>query len=404
MNTRISRAIYWFCSLVFFLVSYQITLGQVLNTIKPVKKFSQINKGFYKPLNTLGDTNTFTINYDSADAEIWGANYIHNQVQLMNMHYQYPADSSALNSYVINSFTVAFDSLFNPYNSVGYLSDSVGSIMVDTIIIPILQVNHSGVSDTLDIQLNAVDWNGYPTGVVLSDKEVISKVIGSIDTTVSYRIVKIPENCLVNFNKFAVTVKYYGAKVDSCWFVYGFGSFTGTCGSGIYTLAETTSFSRVFDSNGAFMANSFVSYNKYSAEGYLPTKNGTMLYYNCAGDSGFVPGDGVTYFQDINVYVQVTSLPVGMKELHNAGMTVQQNYPNPFNKTTLISYSLDKSSNVSFNVSDIMGRKLLTDLFCNAAPGPHSIILDSHQFNPGVYFYTLEIEGNMVTKKMMVMQ
>ena len=40
--------------------------------------------------------------------------------------------------------------------------DTISQTLIDTLYVPIIQVNHSGLNDTLEIQLTTVDINGYP--------------------------------------------------------------------------------------------------------------------------------------------------------------------------------------------------------------------------------------------------
>jgi hypothetical protein len=390
-----------------FVCSIQTILafGQNINAVKPIKKtVLQIHKA-YKPLQLGGDSNLVVINYDSADAEAWGsANYTRDQVQLMNMNYRYPTDSSISNYYVINYFAIAFDSLIDPYINKSVAVDSISQIVIDTIIVPIVQVNHSGLNDTLDIQLNSVDANGYPTASVLNDTKIVSKLIGDTNSNSVINYIKIPENYnLPSGTKFAVTVKYYGPKIDSCWFIYGYGSFVGSCDGGVYTLAEPSNFSKVQDSKGSFIANSFIQYNKYQSTGFYPTNNGSVLFYDCTGDSAFSGGsDGASYFQNIDVFAMITTVPLGINELQKNDFTVAQNFPNPFNTISQINYRLTKQSDVDFSVSDITGRKLYTENYKKVSPGEQSIRLNCEQFVPGVYFYSFGINGVWVTRKMVV--
>jgi hypothetical protein len=356
----------------------------------------------YTPMQS--DTNTFTINYDSADAEIWGASYSHNRTHLMNMHYTTNADSSAANTNVINYYTVAFDSLVDPYNNESYNSGSTSGINIDTVIIPLIQVNHSGVNDTLEVQINYVNNYGYPTNIVLQKKVIINKVIGDSNTSSYVSFIKIPENySLPTGTQFAITVMYFGAKQDSCWFIYGCGTYAGTCGgNGPYTLAEPSSYSKVLTTKGSYTANSFLMYNTFRSKGLLPSANGELFYYNCNNDTVYAPGDAVTYFQNVNVYAVVTALPLGMNEISINDFSISQNSPNPFNETSQITYVITKVSDVIFSVFDITGRKLINNLYSDVVPGEHKISLAANQFTSGVYFYTFNVNGISLTKKMVI--
>ena len=142
--------------------------------------------------------------------------------------------------------------------------------------------------------------------------------------------------------------------------------------------------------------------------GTLPTSTGGNIYYNCytppKGVSKDTVGDGQNYLQNINVYsmVTLTTKPTGVNELTENGFAVAQNAPNPFNKSTVISYNLNKTSNVDFFVFDMAGRKLITSTLSNVSEGQHTIDLNANQFTPGVYFYSFTINGVVVTKKMVI--
>ena len=84
-----------------------------------------------------------------------------------------------------------------------------------------------------------------------------------------------------------------------------------------------------------------------------------------------------------------------------------QNYPNPFLHSTTKSYSLQKTTNVSLEVYDILGHKV-TDLVEEIqAAGFHTIQWDASELagnKGGVYFVRLSTEGRSISRKMLRVQ
>jgi len=81
---------------------------------------------------------------------------------------------------------------------------------------------------------------------------------------------------------------------------------------------------------------------------------------------------------------------------------VGQNFPNPVNTTTSFTVSLDVAANVILEVSNIMGQKVMSldKGFVNG--GAQKFTIDCSQLTPGVYFYTVKINGESFTHKMIV--
>ncbi len=81
--------------------------------------------------------------------------------------------------------------------------------------------------------------------------------------------------------------------------------------------------------------------------------------------------------------------------------SLDQNYPNPFNPTSIISFNLPIASSVSLKVYDVTGR-LVATLINNQkeTAGTHSITLNAKGWASGVYFYRLEADGFVETKKL----
>jgi hypothetical protein len=100
------------------------------------------------------------------------------------------------------------------------------------------------------------------------------------------------------------------------------------------------------------------------------------------------------------VLYHVNNVSTGVNE-NGYSFNLIQNYPNPFNETTSIHYELSKpASNVIVEVYDITGVKVFESTDSNLKTGKHSVDLNNVNFTPGVYFYSLTVDGAKITKKM----
>ncbi len=79
---------------------------------------------------------------------------------------------------------------------------------------------------------------------------------------------------------------------------------------------------------------------------------------------------------------------------------LNQNIPNPFSNHTRIEFTLPEASQVVLEISDSQGRKLdkLLDGYLNG--GMHSVTWDGSPYSPGIYYYSLYADGQLLTKKM----
>jgi aminopeptidase N len=88
---------------------------------------------------------------------------------------------------------------------------------------------------------------------------------------------------------------------------------------------------------------------------------------------------------------------------------LEQNYPNPFNPSTTIGYELSKSSNVILKVYNISGEEIKTLVDEMKSPGRQSVIWDAtddHEkiVSSGIYFYRLQSNNVVLTRKMMFLK
>lgn len=83
---------------------------------------------------------------------------------------------------------------------------------------------------------------------------------------------------------------------------------------------------------------------------------------------------------------------------------LDQNYPNPFNPTTQINFSIPNAGEVKLQVFNMLGQKVAVLLDENKSKGNYSINFDASTLSSGVYFYQLEFDGNVLSKKMLLMK
>lgn len=79
---------------------------------------------------------------------------------------------------------------------------------------------------------------------------------------------------------------------------------------------------------------------------------------------------------------------------------LEQNYPNPFNPTTKIPFGLDKDSDVTLEVFDILGRKVITLFSGQKVAGNHTVTFNTGNLSSGVYFYRLVTNSKVLVKKL----
>lgn len=102
-------------------------------------------------------------------------------------------------------------------------------------------------------------------------------------------------------------------------------------------------------------------------------------------------------------------MAVGVKENYSSkvpeNFTLYEAYPNPFNPSTTIKFDLPASGNVSLRVYDLQGRLVNTvvnDEF--KVRGTYEYKIDMNRMASGIYFYTLQQNGQFLTKKMALLK
>lgn len=84
--------------------------------------------------------------------------------------------------------------------------------------------------------------------------------------------------------------------------------------------------------------------------------------------------------------------------------TLLQNYPNPFNPTTKIKFDIPKSGIVKLVIYDILGREVSRLVNTKLTAGRYEMEWNAGGYASGMYFYRLETDGFVQTKKMMLVK
>ncbi|HOV99496.1 MAG TPA: T9SS type A sorting domain-containing protein [Bacteroidota bacterium] len=166
-------------------------------------------------------------------------------------------------------------------------------------------------------------------------------------------------------------------------------------------LAERTMRGRFYNKSGIPIDTSFVVID--SSEGKVPIGGvgfggGKYLVVATKVDSNFTDGD--VYARFISPLTSVSD-----KEFHlPENATLLQNYPNPFNSATVINYKLPVSGHVTLKVFNLLGEEVATLINDIEPSGNKSVTFDAGNLASGIYFYRIQTETYIETKKLILLK
>jgi len=367
-------------------------------------------------------TYSFWIDLDSADSyqtSAFAGNYGQFAGFRSNGHYSWPADSNSSFAHgdLWNYMIVSFDTLVDSYHSGGpvpYSHSMIQSVTLDSLTAVVGQENNSGVDDTLLVQVLNVTgtsyFGSYPGSTILYTNTIVIPAATPLSSLGgnnpgndynNYVQINIGDSLLAAGllmpanGKFAVKLTYLGAKTDTFAYFTGAPYFNGAGSCTGFDMADSS----------YYHPNTYSQWTAYNQ--LLPEAGGEPgagdIWYPCTSSTTFAWGtDGANYFQDGYITAFVTIMTVGIQENQDLGIKLFQNVPNPFNGTSVISYELAKGGNVSMYITDIAGRTIKSFDEGVMGAGTHNITIDSKDIAQGIYFYTLNVDGIVLTNKMVV--
>ena len=136
--------------------------------------------------------------------------------------------------------------------------------------------------------------------------------------------------------------------------------------------------------------------------------NGTMRFDSFQlswGDGGAVTG--TVYFDDLRIAKSEGLAVPGEIEPLPEQFALHANYPNPFNPSTIIPYDVPRQANVRLVIYDLLGQPVRTLFTGHIMPGYYQAVWDGkdsrgRQAASGIYIYSLQAEGTLISRKMVL--
>ncbi len=171
----------------------------------------------------------------------------------------------------------------------------------------------------------------------------------------------------------------------------------GTCeanGSGILDYGEMDEWLNFMEENKISWCNWSIADKQETSSALMP---------GASGQGGWIDTQITESGKLIKQKILVLNTPTNIKqekEIIEKEFNLLQNYPNPFNSSTIISFSINKNSNIKFDIYNSLGEKVQNILNGNYIKGDHSFTLNFLEYSSGNYFLSCEIENQRKIIKM----
>jgi len=150
---------------------------------------------------------------------------------------------------------------------------------------------------------------------------------------------------------------------------------------------------------------------KTSASSFDPNQLLNLQWKN-APEPGFITKISAyvgTFIQEITTPAthSVDTATVSINQISSfvpAEYRIYQNYPNPFNPSTNIKFDVPDNSNIRLAVYDITGKEMEVLYNGKLTPGSYEFKWDASKFASGVYFYRMQSQDFIETRRMLLIK
>ena len=275
----------------------------------------------------------------------------------------------------------------------------------------------SGLSNT-DIRVLTVSSNGLIGGIPYLVAGTSSGVFLSTNNGTSWTTINagLPNRAV-------------GSLAVSPTGIAGTNLFAGTAGAGVFLSTNNgTKWTATSLTGASVQSFAVIGTNLFAGTAagsvFLSTNNGTSWAQVDSGltsasvNSLAVIGTSLFAATDSGVWVRpLSEMFTGVKNKQNnfpTSFSLQQNYPNPFNPTTMINYSVPKTSLVTIKVYDILGKEIATLVNEEKSAGNYSVQFSANggyasgrnggNLSSGIYFYRMQSGNYSQTKKLVLLK
>ena len=128
--------------------------------------------------------------------------------------------------------------------------------------------------------------------------------------------------------------------------------------------------------------------------------DGKIVAAGCSdNDDGYCVFSLVRYNSD-----PATGISRGNLNELPTSFSLEQNFPNPFNPLTTIRFSIPKQQTVRLSVYNLLGQHVRTLVDKEINAGDHSVVFNAGGLVSGVYFYRLQTESFVSTKRFILLK
>jgi hypothetical protein len=132
--------------------------------------------------------------------------------------------------------------------------------------------------------------------------------------------------------------------------------------------------------------------------------NFNSVYFPDSQNGWVVGANGIIMHTATGGTVDVREIATGKA----ASFALAQNYPNPFNPTTVIDYAVPQSTgamkHVTLKIYNMLGQEVAVLVDQEQASGSYKATFNGAGLSSGIYLYSLRVDNQNITKKMMLLK
>jgi hypothetical protein len=114
--------------------------------------------------------------------------------------------------------------------------------------------------------------------------------------------------------------------------------------------------------------------------------------------------DNVGNSQQTAVKIHDKTTSVKKEESVPVNYSLEQNYPNPFNPSTSIKFGIPERTQITLDVFNILGEKVIQLINGEYAAGNYEVKFNAENISSGVYLYQLKTPNYTLSRKMLLLK